>query len=111
MKQPIEVLREQHPPRQGEADAKWRERLTAEGVARFVDRASVRDVREYQRVQRECEQSGHLFVIVAESDAPSFAPSGGETVTITRAEAKDVRKYLAAKDRAAKEGKDLVIVA
>ena len=110
MRQPIDALREQHPLKSGEKEADWRKRLTEEGVARFVDRSAVRDVREYQRVQRECEQSGHLMVIVASGDAPSFAPSGGEQITISRAAAKDVRQYLAAKEKAAKEGKDLVIV-
>ena len=112
MKQPIEVLREQHPSRQGETEDKWRERLTADGVAKFYDRAAVRQVQDYQRAQRECEQSGHLFVIVSEADAPSFASnaSGAKPITLTRSEAKNLRRYMAAKDAAEKAGTDLVIV-
>ena len=110
MRQPIDALREQHPRRPQENEADWRKRLTEEGVARFVDRASVREPQTYKRIERECEQSGHLMVIVASGDAPSFAPSGGETVTITRAEAKDVRRYMAAKERAQREGKNLLII-
>lgn len=110
MRQPIDALREQHPLKSGEKEADWRKRLTEAGVARFVDRSAVREPQTYKRIERECEASGALMVIVASGDAPSFAPSGGETVTISRAAAKDVRQYLAAKEKAAKEGKDLVIV-
>ena len=112
MRTPLELLRTKFPPNDGEPDAAWRLRLVKENKARFYIRADVRAPQAYRAAEAECAQLGAEMVILP-NDEPSFtsrASTSGEPVTIKRSAAKDMRKYMAAKDAAAKAGVDLQVV-
>ncbi|HEX5178568.1 MAG TPA: hypothetical protein VFW04_04510 [Gemmatimonadaceae bacterium] len=113
MKTPLEALHEQFPPNAGEPAAAYRLRLVKENKARFYTRADVRAPQAYKAAEAECASLGAEMVILP-NEEPSFATRGGESgktpVTIKRSEAKDMRKYMAAKEQAAKQGVDLQVV-
>ena len=113
MRTPFEAIREKFPPNDGEPDAAYRLRLVKENKARFYTRSDVRAPQAYRAAEAECASLGAEMVILP-NEEPSFTSRGGEPgkapVTIKRSAAKDMRKYMAAKEQAAKAGVDLQVV-